>query len=77
MATVRTGADGRYRLDTVLPRGYDGGPAHIHMEAGHPEAAGLLTELLFGVAASPDAVSIPLENVRDGTAEFDIVLRRS
>jgi len=76
-ATVRTGTDGRYRLDTVLPRGYAGGPAHIHMEAGHPEAAGLLTELLFGVAASPDAVSIPLENVRDGTAEFDIVLRRS
>jgi len=61
--TVRTGEDGRYTLDTVMPRGYAGGPPHIHMEVGHPEAEGILTELIF------DAPT--------GNADFDIVLRRS
>jgi protocatechuate 3,4-dioxygenase beta subunit len=75
--TVRTGADGRYTIDTVLPKGYDGGPAHIHMTAGHPDAEGLITELLFGAETSPDAVTVPLEDVRDGTADFDITLRGS
>lgn len=60
--TVRTGKDGRYRLDTVMPRGYEGGPAHIHMEAGHPDAEGIVTELVL---------EAPVE-----TSEFDIVLRR-
>jgi protocatechuate 3,4-dioxygenase beta subunit len=46
-ATVRTDADGRYTLDSVFPKGYDGGPSHIHFEAGHPDAAGLVTELVF------------------------------
>jgi protocatechuate 3,4-dioxygenase beta subunit len=72
--TVRTGDDGRYTLDTVMPRGYDGGPAHIHMEAGHPGAVGLVTELLFGNETNPQAVTV---EVRDGTAELDIVLRDS
>jgi protocatechuate 3,4-dioxygenase beta subunit len=62
-ATVRTGDDGRYRLDTVMPRGYEGGPAHIHMEAGHPDAEGIVTELVFD--APTDAF------------EFDITLRGS
>jgi protocatechuate 3,4-dioxygenase, beta subunit len=61
--TVRTGKDGRYTLDTVMPRGYDGGPAHIHMQAGHPDARGVTTELV-------------LEAPTDST-EFDIVLRDS
>jgi protocatechuate 3,4-dioxygenase beta subunit len=70
--TVLTGADGRYTLDTVMPRGYDGGPAHIHMQAGHPDARGLATELLFGDETNPQAATV---EVRDGTAELDIVLR--
>jgi protocatechuate 3,4-dioxygenase beta subunit len=61
--TVRTGDDGRYTLDTVMPRGYDGGPAHIHMQAGHPEAQGVTTELIFDAPVT--------------TTEFDIVLRDS
>jgi protocatechuate 3,4-dioxygenase beta subunit len=61
--TVRTDADGRYTLDTVMPRGYAGGRAHIHMQAGHPEAEGVTTELVL------DAPT--------GSAEFDIVLRGS
>ena len=61
--TARTGADGRYTFDTVMPGGYEGRAPHIHMEAGHPEAVGVVTELIFDAAAK--------------TAEFDIVLRGS
>jgi protocatechuate 3,4-dioxygenase beta subunit len=61
--TVRTGDNGRYTLDTVMPRGYQGGPAHIHMEVGHPDAEGIVTELVFDAPAQ--------------RSEFDIVLRRS
>jgi protocatechuate 3,4-dioxygenase beta subunit len=45
--TVLTAADGRYRLDTVFPGGYDNATPHIHVTAGHPEAEGLITELVF------------------------------
>ena len=61
--TVRTGDDGRYTLDTVMPRGYEGGPPHIHMQVGHPDAEGVATELVFDG---------PVKR-----ADFDIVLRRS
>lgn len=61
--TLRTGDDGRYTLDTVMPRGYGNGPPHIHMEAGHPDAEGVVTELVFDAPTK--------------TAGFDIVLRRS
>ena len=59
--TVRTGDDGGYTLDTVMPRGYQGGPAHIHMEAGHPDAEGVVTELVLDGPVK--------------SADFDIVLR--
>jgi protocatechuate 3,4-dioxygenase beta subunit len=61
--TMRTRGDGRYVLDTVMPRGYDGGPAHIHMHAGHPDTNGVVAELVFDAPVR--------------TAEFDIVLRDS
>jgi protocatechuate 3,4-dioxygenase beta subunit len=60
-ATVRTDADGRYTLDTVVPKGYDGGPAHIHFAFGHPDAVGIGTELV---------IDAPTD-----TAEYDITLR--
>jgi protocatechuate 3,4-dioxygenase beta subunit len=60
-ATVRTDAEGRYTLDTVFPKGYDGGPSHIHFAAGHPDAEGLVTELVFAA--------------RTDRAEYDITLR--
>jgi protocatechuate 3,4-dioxygenase beta subunit len=50
-AGLRTDAQGRYRLETVRPGHYKGEaqppPAHIHFEVRHPDADGLLTELLF------------------------------
>jgi protocatechuate 3,4-dioxygenase beta subunit len=60
-ATLRTDDAGRYTLDTVMPKGYDRGPAHIHFAFGHPEAEGLVTELVLG---APTA-----------RAEYDITLR--
>jgi protocatechuate 3,4-dioxygenase beta subunit len=58
--TVLTGEDGRYTLVTVMPRGYDGGPPHIHMEIGHPDAQGIVTEIVFDAPVT--------------TREFDAVL---
>ena len=75
--TVRTGEDGRYTLDTVMPRGYDGGPAHIHMQIGHEDSMGLETELLFGVEPTPYAAAVVAEESSDGRVELDIVLRGS
>jgi protocatechuate 3,4-dioxygenase beta subunit len=59
--TARTGADGRFRLDTVMPKGYDGGRAHIHFQAGHPDAQGVTTELVLDAPAAE--------------VDYDIVLR--
>jgi protocatechuate 3,4-dioxygenase beta subunit len=49
--TLRTDARGRYEFTTIKPGHYKGEaqppPAHIHFEVGHPDAGGLMTELLF------------------------------
>jgi catechol 1,2-dioxygenase len=87
-AALRTDARGRYQLETVKPGHYQGEerppPAHIHFEVRHPDAAGLLTELLFAGDPwlGPDP---PGEVVRPTPvpgadppvlqARFDIVLR--
>jgi protocatechuate 3,4-dioxygenase beta subunit len=60
-ATLRTDEQGRYTLDTVYPRGYDGGPSHIHFAFGHPDAEGIVTELVFDAPTDK--------------AEYDITLR--
>jgi protocatechuate 3,4-dioxygenase beta subunit len=60
-ATARTDASGRYTLDTVYPKGYDGGPSHIHFSFGHPDAEGIVTELVFDAPTDK--------------AEYDITLR--
>ena len=88
-AALRTDQRGRYRFETVKPGHYKGEaeppPAHIHFEVQHPDATGLLTELLFEgdpwlqpgalgevVAPTPVPGSAPPEL----RARFDIVLRR-
>jgi protocatechuate 3,4-dioxygenase beta subunit len=86
-AALRTDERGRYELHTVKPGHYKGEPqpppAHIHFEVRHPNARGLLTELLFegdprlppdppGAVTRPEPVSgsdPPLLRAR-----FDIVL---
>jgi protocatechuate 3,4-dioxygenase beta subunit len=87
--TLRTDARGRYEFTTIKPGRYKGEaqppPAHIHFEVSHPDAGGLMTELLFegdpslspgvqGHVARLTAVAgsdPPLQR-----ASFDIVLPR-
>ena len=88
-AALRTDQRGRYRFETVKPGHYKGEerppPAHIHFEVRHPEAAGVLTELLFegdpwlgpdppGAVVRPERV--PGSDPPAMAARFDIVLRR-
>jgi protocatechuate 3,4-dioxygenase beta subunit len=87
-AALRTDAAGRYRFETVRPGHYKGEsqppPAHIHFEVRHPDAAGLLTELLFegdphlgpdppGEVVAP--TSVAGADPPELQARFDIVLR--
>jgi protocatechuate 3,4-dioxygenase beta subunit len=87
-AALRTDERGGYRLETVKPGHYKGEerppPAHIHFEVQHPDASGLLTELLFegdpwlgpdppGVVVRPTPV--PGSDPPVLRARFDIVLR--
>ena len=86
-AALRTDERGRYRIETVKPGHYKGEaqppPAHIHFEVQHPDATGVLTELLFegdphlgpyppGVVVRPTRV--PGSDPPDLRARFDIVL---
>jgi protocatechuate 3,4-dioxygenase beta subunit len=86
-AALRTDGQGRYRFHTVRPGHYKGEaqppPAHIHFEVQHPDAAGLLTELLFegdpwlgpnppGAVVRPTPV--PGSDPPALAARFDIVL---
>jgi protocatechuate 3,4-dioxygenase beta subunit len=88
-AALRTDRRGRYRFQTVKPGHYKGEerppPAHIHFEVRHPEATGVLTELLFEgdrwLGPDPPGVVVRLERVPGSdppamAARFDIVLRR-
>ena len=87
-AALRTDAAGRYRFETVRPGHYKGEqrppPAHIHFEVRHPDAAGLLTELVFegDPYLGPDppgevVAPVPVEGADPPAfqARFDIVLR--
>jgi hypothetical protein len=87
-AALRTDQRGGYRLETVKPGHYKGEaeppPAHIHFEVQHPDATGLLTELLFegdprlqpGVVGEVVAPTpVPGSDPPVLRARFDIVLR--
>ena len=86
---LRTDARGRYELTTIKPGRYKGEaqppPAHIHFEVSHPDAGGLMTELLFegDPSLSPGVQGhvVRLTSVAGSDppllrASFDIVLPR-
>jgi protocatechuate 3,4-dioxygenase beta subunit len=88
-AALRTDGRGRYRFETVKPGHYKGEarppPAHIHFEVRHPDATGLLTELLFegdpALGPNPPGevvrpTPVPGSDPPTLSARFDIVLRR-
>jgi protocatechuate 3,4-dioxygenase beta subunit len=87
-AALRTDRRGRYRFETVKPGHYKGEerppPAHIHVEVRHPDATGVLTELLFEgdpwLGPDPPGAVVRLEPVPGSdppamAARLDIVLR--
>ena len=87
-AALRTDGRGRYQLETVRPGHYQGEarppPAHIHFEVTHPDADGLVTELLFEgdpwLGPDPPGAVVRLTPVPGSDppavrARFDIVLR--
>ena len=47
-ATLRTDAEGRYRYETIRPRGYDGLAAHIHHVVTAAGYKARLSDLWFG-----------------------------
>lgn len=86
---IRTGTDGRYAFDTILPGNYRMGPnwaraRHIHLIVSHPPGRRLTTQLYF--AGDPlnqsdplvkSSLIIPLREKAGGTGlegSFDIVL---
>jgi protocatechuate 3,4-dioxygenase beta subunit len=87
-AALRTDRRGRYQFETVRPGHYKGEPqpppAHIHFEVRHPDANGVLTELLFEgdprLGPDPPGAVVRLARVPGSdppamAARFDIVLR--
>jgi catechol 1,2-dioxygenase len=83
--SLRTDARGRYQFTTVKPGHYkgqaDAPPAHIHLEVSHPDAGGLMTELLFEGDPAVQGNVARLTTVAGSDpplqrASFDIVLPR-
>jgi protocatechuate 3,4-dioxygenase beta subunit len=83
--SLRTDARGRYQFTTVKPGSYkgqaDAPPAHIHFEVSHPDAGGLMTELLFEGDPAVQGNVARLTTVAGSDpplqrASFDIVLPR-
>jgi protocatechuate 3,4-dioxygenase beta subunit len=60
-----TDADGRYRLETVVPGLYPGRTRHIHVKAQAPSKPVLTTQLYFPSEAG---------NARDGIFDKDLVM---
>ena len=81
---VQTDAQGRYRIETILPGLYPGRTAHIHVKVQPPEGAELTTQLFFPDVAgnqtdrifSPELVT-SLQDVPDGQlGTFNFILNR-
>ena len=74
---VTTDAQGRYRLETILPPPYSGRPRHIHVKAQRLGGRVLTTQLYFPGESrdAPRALVVKMERRADGrTATFDFVL---
>lgn len=77
-----TDAEGRYRLETILPGVYPGRTRHIHVKAQAPNRPPLTTQMYFpGEAGNArdglfdPALLVALADAADGaTARFDFVL---
>jgi protocatechuate 3,4-dioxygenase beta subunit len=74
---VTTDAQGRYRLETILPAVYPGRPRHIHVKTLAPNGRHLTTQLYFpGESRGADKALVVKMEKRDGVhaALYDFVL---
>lgn len=71
---MRADAEGRYRLETILPALYPGRPRHIHVKVQAPGGRVLTTQIYFPPEQS-GALAAKLER-RDGSlhATFDFAI---
>ena len=78
-ASLTTGADGRYRFQTVVPGEYPGRPRHIHYRISAKGYATLVTQLYFAPERGiPGELVVKVEQ-KDGTlaASFEVTLVKS
>lgn len=74
---VAADAEGRYRIETILPPPYMGRPRHIHVKLQRPGGRVLTTQLYFpGEARGADPALVVKLHKSAGArrAEFDFVL---
>ena len=74
---LKTDAQGRYRLETILPPPYAGRPRHIHVKLQRPGGKVLTTQLYFpGESRGADKALVVKMERRDGVqaASYDFVL---
>ncbi|HXE96118.1 MAG TPA: hypothetical protein VN642_06925, partial [Dongiaceae bacterium] len=85
---IRTGADGRYSFETILPGNYRVTetwvrPRHIHYIVSHPSRGSLTTQLYFEddpynktdpMVKSPLIIPLKREGTGGYEGQFDIVL---
>ncbi len=74
---VAADADGRYRMETILPAEYPGRPRHLHVKVQRPGGPVLTTQLYFpGESRNANRALVVKMEKRDGVraATFDFVL---
>lgn len=64
---VLADADGRYRVETIVPALYPGRTRHIHVKVGAPGARPLTTQLYFANEAA---------NARDGIFRPELLMKK-
>jgi len=77
-ASLTTGADGRYRFQTVVPGEYPGRPRHIHYRVSAKGHATLVTQLYFAAERGIPGELVVKVAQKDGvlSASFDVTLAK-
>jgi protocatechuate 3,4-dioxygenase beta subunit len=75
---VTADAEGRYRIETILPAEYPGRPRHIHVKVQRPGGRTLTTQLYFPGESRRENPALVLRterSARELRGSYDFVLR--
>ena len=76
---VTSDAEGRYRVDTLLPPPYVGRPRHVHVKVSRPGGPVLTTQLYFPGESGRENPALVVRSrttaAGETSAEFDFVLK--